>query len=237
MPSLSQNNKSDDSNPTSPGDETKDPEVKQEENEDKVLTSILPKRNVGASKIDDVYNFRDLITDQEYDDITLNKESLTKQIKCDFVKRFCEKNPDDETLVMAIYSDLLLQILRLSLHDMKKDDPMPHIEGDIKKYIFERFTTTEMAGKKMRYVITSVNKDRMNAYAIIILFMLSKFKPIDMEILKNNFKYPLAKLRRLLEVIGAYFETSTLHKGAAGIKVAKLKLPLNMPKENKKFKR
>lgn len=205
----------------------------------KTLSTILPPRNENASTVEDVYLLRDIITEKEENAIKDYEEILFAAIKNEYIKSLSGKGEEDpQVRLMAIYADLLLQLVKLSAYEMRKADPLPLVEGDIKKCLFDRYTSTmQSSGRSLRYVITDKDKDRIFVYVFLLIIMLNRYKPIELEKLQSNCKIPMTNIRRMLELIGCYMENAR-GRDSITVKVARFRLPLNVYKEpRKKFRR
>ncbi|KAI2804203.1 hypothetical protein RDWZM_007696 [Blomia tropicalis] len=212
--------------------------IEQNTTEVKAQSSVLPKRNDNAKSISEVYSLRDIIEDTEIIAMKEFEEPLFNVIKNEFIKSFVIKTDDSQMRIMAIYTDLLLQLVKLSAYEMKKADPLPLVMGDIKKLIFERYTSTrQQTSRSLKYVITDQNKDRIFVHIILLIIMLNEYKFIELEKLQTNLKIPVNNIRRMVELIGCYIENMRSPNGTL-VKIAKLKLPLNVYNEPKgKFRR
>ncbi|UXI14298.1 DNA-directed RNA polymerase I subunit RPA49-like [Sarcoptes scabiei] len=219
--------------------QTQSDQTTSEKTEAQTLTMILPNKNPQAKSVSEVYQINEIITELEKQSMEEFENELFAKIKNDFIKMLASKKGADsqQHRLMAIYADLLLQMLKLSLWDMRKADPLPEVVGDIKKHIFERFTSTKsISSRQLRYVITDQNRDRILIYICILVIVLNDFKPIDIEKMQTNFQTPITRLRRILELIGCYIENKRNLNGTI-VKVAVFRLPLNVYKEPNKIKR
>lgn len=203
------------------------------DSEPKILSTILPPRNPEAKLITEVYSLNDIITESEEYAIKEYEEQLFSAIKNEYVKGLVSKSEDVTMRLMAIYVDILLQLVKLTAAQMRKADPLPFIEGEIKKLVFERYTSTVQSNRTLRYIITDQNKDRIFVYAFLLIIMLNSYKPIELDKLQTQCKIPMATIRRMLELIGCYIENMRNALGFS-VKVAMLKLPLNVFKESRK---
>lgn len=198
------------------------------------MSTILPPRNDSAQVVENVYSLRDIITEAEEDAIKSVEDILFSNIKNEYLKSLSEKVETLEMRLVVIYADLLLQMVKLTASEMRKSDPLPLVEGDIKKLLFERYTSTKQStSRSLRYVITDQNKDRCFVYIFILIIMLNRYRAVELEKLQSNCKIPLTNIRRMLELIGCYVENMRNASGLI-VKVARLKLPLNVYKEPKK---
>lgn len=197
------------------------------------LSAILPKRNPDATSVDEVYMLSDIIGDVERSAIMQNYDSLLAQVKHDYFVKQTAKFTDENKRIIIIYADLLLQIVKLGVSEMKKPDPLPNVDGLIKKYLFERFTSTkQISSRQTRYIITDQNKDKLYVSLFILLLMLNDYNPLELTDLQTQFKVPVNYIRKLFELIGCYIENMK-NASLVNVRVAKFKLPLNVFKEPK----
>ena len=202
------------------------------------LSAILPQRNPDAKNVKDVYSLKDVILEEEELSIVEYEELHFSKIKNDYIKQLISKSEDKKFRIMAIYADLLLQMVKLSASELRKADPLPLVDGNIKSQLFERYASVRNSSRSVRYIITDQNKDRIYIYILLIIIILNDYKPIELEKIQSNCNIHLTHIRKIFELIGCYIETM---KSASGnnIKVARLRLPLNVFKEpkSKRFKR
>lgn len=212
-------------------------EVKEEEatkEEIKPLSTVLPPRNPNAGNVREVYSLDDIINQDEESAIMEYEEQLLANMKSDYLKRLTEKfNENKKIRIAGIYADVLLRLIKLTMNEMRRNDPMPEVEGPIKELVFKRYTSLKKGpGKSLRYVITDLNKDQIYVYILLITIMLHDFKPIELSELQTNCKIPAVHIKKILELIGCYIEFMRNSTGA-NIKVARIRLPLNVYKELK----
>ena len=214
-------------------------DIKKEEddsNEPKTISTILPPRNENAKSVSEVYNLNNIIREEEELTILANEEMMMNGVKNDYFKNLIGKKTDSTVRVMGIYADLLLQLVKLSLQDLRRIDPLPLVETNIKKLLFDRFTVIkqgDISNRSSRYVITDQEKDRIFVYIFLLIIMLNDYKTIELEKMQTLCKISFNNIRRMFEVIGCYIETFRVANGMT-VKVARLKLPLNTIKEPKR---
>lgn len=195
---------------------------------------IMPEQNRDAVSVDKVYQLNDIIRENERIVIQQLEEELFGQISNTFILNLVSDSSDSTNKIIAIYIDLIIQMLQLKVAQLRRADPLPAISNEVKTFLFERYTyTQQLAANKSRYVISDKEKDRLLIYGIILSLMLYNYRPIDIELLQKTFKVPLRQLRRLVELIGCYVENSKNSSGV-NIKCVVLKLPLNTLKESKR---
>ena len=200
-------------------------------------STIMPERNETAKDVSEVYKLNDIILESEEQAIIEYERELLEKIKNDYLKELCAKNNDQKYRVMAIYADVLLQLLSLSAFQMRKADPLPLIVGDIKKYVFDRYTSTKnVSSRQQQYVLTDQNKDRILIHVFILIIILNKYRPIDLDKIQKYCSVKMSHLRRIFELIGCHIENSRSLTGLTQ-KVACFRLPLNVYKEPAKLKR
>ncbi|XP_046916566.2 uncharacterized protein LOC124497025 isoform X1 [Dermatophagoides farinae] len=200
-------------------------------------STIIPERNANAKNVSEVYKLNDIITETEEQSIMEFERELFETIKNDYIKELSTKFNDKKHRMMAIYADVLLQLLSLSAFQMRKADPLPLMVGDIKKHIFDRYTSTKnVSTRQQQYVLTDQNKDRILIHVFILIIMLNNYRPINLDKIQKHCSVKMTHLRRIFELIGCYIENSRLLTGLFQ-KVACFRLPLNVYKEPRKLKR
>jgi len=198
------------------------------------IVDILPTQNKDAISVDNVYQLNDIINEDEQIIIKELEDELFGAINNTFILSLVSSSSDSTNKMIAIYIDLIIQMLQLKAADMRRPDPMPHINRRVKEFLFERYTYThQMPGNKSKYVISDKEKDRLLIYGIILSIMLYNYRPIDMELLQKSFKVAMRQLRRVIEIIGCYVENSKNSSGV-NVKCIVLKIPLNTYKEGKR---
>ncbi|OTF75452.1 DNA-directed RNA polymerase I subunit RPA49-like protein, partial [Euroglyphus maynei] len=230
LPTLNNNNNDDDDkNPIKDEDAN--------EQQSSMMSTIMPERNAMAKNVTEVYKLSDIIFESEERSIMEFERELFELIKNDYLKELCTKNNQKQYRLMAIYADILLQLLSLSAYQMRKADPLPLIVGDIKKFIFDRYTSTKnVSTRQQQYVLTDQNKDRLLIHVFILIIMLNNYRPIYLEKMQKYCSVKMSHLRRIFELIGCYIENSRSLSGLVE-KVACFRLPLNVYKEPMKLKR
>lgn len=198
------------------------------------LSDILPERDNNAKSVDKVYLIENIISDIEYQSILEYERELFDSIKEEYFKQLGTIENGQKQRVMAIYCDILLQLLKLNTWQMRKADPLPLIVGDIKKHIFEKYTLTKQTSREMRYVITDQNKDRILVYICILIITLNNYKPIELSKFEC-LKVSLVQIRKLLELIGCYVKKRQNINGTVA-SIVTFSLPLNVI-NNKRFKK
>lgn len=203
--------------------------------EDKpTISTILPPRDDNAKTIDKVYSIEDIITDIEYQSILEYERELFDSITQEYFKQLGTILNEEKHRVMAIYCDILLQLLKLNSWQMRKADPLPFVVGDIKKHMFEKYTSTKQTTRQLRYVITDQNKDRILVYICILIITLNNYKPIELSKFEC-LNISQMQVRKLLEMIGCFVKKRQNINGTVS-SIVTFSLPLNVYKENKRFK-
>lgn len=178
---------------------------------------VVPKPNLSAGSIEDIYDLDDIISDQDYqliksshsleDEVTSDAEI---DLKSDLLKGLHAKKKDTNTTIIALCLDAMIQLYKLKPQSLRKDDPLPGVASEsVKAMVLGKYCIwlNSMKGRKQQRQMTEQHKDMLLSHMLILLMILTKYQAIEMETLATTFCCQSKQLKKVGTAVGAYFES------------------------------
>ncbi|KAI5951698.1 RPA49 [Candida jiufengensis] len=222
--------------------------------------SIMPKPNVSATNVEDVYPIKKIIPEKDWSYIRVQPlltdsnplEQLPSQPE--FVKsrisRLIEQE-NIEKLQILYYASLLFGVYE-NRRVSNKSALLTRLQNKVSESLIDgilnRFTINRASNfgrsKDRAFTIDPNNEDKLLCYLILSLLHLSNFT-VELNPLAKDLKLKPTKLVSLFRAVGATIKSATvaeaealgIPKSAAGTyKIANLKVPFKLPELTRKGK-
>ncbi|KAI5964613.1 RPA49 [Candida pseudojiufengensis] len=215
--------------------------------------SIMPKPNVSAKNVEDVYPINKIIPDKDWNYIRvqsfLSDSNPLEQFPSqpEFVKsrlsRFIEQQ-NIEKLQMLYYASLLFGVYEnrkvsnknALLTRLQNKPSEALIDGILSRFTINRASNFGKS-KDRSFTIDPNNEDKILCYLILLLLHLSNFS-VELNPLAKDLKLKPTKLVSLFRAVGATIKSATvaeaealgIPKSSAGTyKIANMKVPFKLP--------
>ncbi|XP_076321965.1 DNA-directed RNA polymerase I subunit RPA49-like isoform X2 [Tachypleus tridentatus] len=218
------------------------------------MPKAIPPQNRNASCSEEVYDVKDIISDEEYSgldeeanlvaDATLDQINEWKKegkychyvlVHLDRLSRIRQTKLHQAKLL--IYFHYLVQLLKLRYQDMKRKDPLPTVPEPFKNHLLNNFTlkSENEHGTTFRSFPQRM-KDKTIAYAMVVALLVDGFS-IDFSDVHPDFKIHMSRLITIASVLGCHIQSSKNLSTGTPTKTAVLTIPLYTPGDKPRSKR
>jgi len=196
-------------------------------NEEHEFEDIVPQMNKDAPIPSQIYNIKDIISDNDYAFLLEHSKELTT---CDEATlrswRDAQKYPEfifhqisklserrqsirPEKACQVSYLNHLIAFTKVGFRDFKKQNPCPSIPEELITNIFDKFTHADDSGRNR--CLPKKSKDKLYCYIFILALFLEDFD-MDCNLLLRDLKLGVARVTKLLRAIGCSVKTINIKR-------------------------